>query len=827
MDMLVSNGVYNKSDLFYSNNLQNVDTAQFRVPWYYRAENRVGDIPSDGYYTLKTNGITSKAEIWLNGKLVADKDTQAGAYGGQEYDITDKLIPNEKNVLLVKTYPTDYNRDLAISFLDWNPSPPDNGTGIWREIRYRRTGQVKLSTPRVVTHPTLDTITVFVDLTNLSPNTSASGPINCKVFNSTNFKLASKGSTYTLDPREKKSQSFTMELPNGKLWWPNGWGDQYLHKVHCYVATSTWSSWYPSDNTGSSFGLRTVESVLNRQFNDITFFINDHPFQVLGAAFNPDLFLGSSRKNLEQQFRLIKDMGLNTIRLEGKQGHPMLYEVADKEGIMILAGWECCDKWEAWTYNDNNNAERWSDHDYEIAASSMKHEAEMMVNHPSMLAFSIGSDSSPDGKATKIYVDALNAAQWPNPMLPSANHRTGSDKLCNGGMKMEGPYEWVPPNYWYDPENRWGSAAGFGSEEGAGVGTPELGSLKQFLSPSELEDLWKAPNKTLYHMGAENSFFRTREIYNKALWARYGAPTSLSDYLMKAQMMDYEATRAQFEAWISRWGDEIERPATGVIYWLLNSAWPTLHWSLYDYYMHPAGAYYGTKDAINNTRMLTFNYEDRSVYLIDRRPKFITETWPTYNHSIDIEMLFLNGTSLPTRTLRAATKPNAAYKVATVFTDKTPAINEPVLLRLRLRNGEWDILQKTYWVPPTRDVLDWHNSNWFVTPVSQYADLTALQHMEKADVTIHVGWAGLRSYGNKVVLMLVNNSKVPAVFLRLNLVDANGNDVAPVVWNENYVTLWPGENRMFEVELLGEIPQSSGVYIVLDGRNVDTQKVAA
>ncbi len=37
--------------------------------------------------------------------------------------------------------------------------------------------------------------------------------------------------------------------------------------------------------------------------------------------------------------------------------------------------------------------------------------------------------------------------------------------------------------------------------------------------------------------------------------------------------------------------------ATGVIQWMLNNAWPSLIWHLYDYYLVPAGGYFGTKKA--------------------------------------------------------------------------------------------------------------------------------------------------------------------------------------------------------------------------------------
>lgn len=50
---------------------------------------------------------------------------------------------------------------------------------------------------------------------------------------------------------------------------------------------------------------------------------------------------------------------MNTIRLEGKEEHPELYDVADRIGLMVMPGWECCDKWEAWTYNDEVTATLW------------------------------------------------------------------------------------------------------------------------------------------------------------------------------------------------------------------------------------------------------------------------------------------------------------------------------------------------------------------------------------------------------------------------------------------------------------------------------------
>lgn len=190
----------------------------------------------------------------------------------------------------------------------------------------------------------------------------------------------------------------------------------------------------------------------------------------------------------------------------------------------------------------------------------MLHEASMMQTHPSVLAFLVGSDYWPNDRAALIYVDALRSWDWPNPIVASAGELGFPEILGFSGMKMDGPYDYVPPNYWYGEQV--GAAFGFGSEEGPGVGTPEIRSLKKFLSEGDLDDLWTQPDKGLFHMSSNVSSFYDRSIYNDALWNRYGSPKSLEDYLLKAQIMDYEATRAEFEGFTSL--QDASRPSTGV-----------------------------------------------------------------------------------------------------------------------------------------------------------------------------------------------------------------------------------------------------------------------
>jgi len=148
------------------------------------------------------------------------------------------------------------------------------------------------------------------------------------------------------------------------------------------------------------------------------------------------MFLRFDEDKLAKQFALMLDMGMNTVRLEGKQEQPALYDLADRMGIMILAGWECCDKWEGWAYNEDANGVKWTDPDYATADQQMNHEAYMMQGHASMLAFLIGSDYWPDDRAAKIYVKRLKELNWDVPIIASAGMLGWPASLGPSGMKM-------------------------------------------------------------------------------------------------------------------------------------------------------------------------------------------------------------------------------------------------------------------------------------------------------------------------------------------------------------------------------------------------------
>ncbi|RKL26386.1 Exo-beta-D-glucosaminidase [Fusarium proliferatum] len=819
MACLLAEGTYvtdGPDGLWYSDNLDHFDQSPFSAPWVYRNQFRLsaGHISSQRHYFLQTNGITPAADLFLNGKQIADNITQSGSYGGHTYDITP--LAREKNALVVKVYPTNYQDHLAVGFVDWNPYPPDNGTGVWREITIKQTGDVFMGPVSVLVD--MDTpmkqnkdhhadVTVRAHARNLSKKpVTFIARAEIRTPDGKHLKVLTK--SIRLGAKDSTMVELPAKIQDPQVWWPSAWGKQPLYSVQLTYSIGGYDTSDISPRT--NFGIRTVSSELNAH-NDTLFKVNGHPIQIRGGGYTSDMFLRWDSQRFEHIARYVLDMGMNAIRLEGKMEHPELYDIADRLGIMIIAGWECCDRWEAWPYNDDisqDPPQKWSEVDYETANASIRHEAAMMQTHPSMIAFLVGSDFWPDDRATAIYLDGLHNAGWQVPVISSAAKRGYPKALGPSGMKMEGPYDWVPPVYWFDREptdNRSGSSFGFGSELGAGVGTPTKGSLTRFLTDKDMEDLWKKPNKGLYHMSQNTSQFYDRSIYNKALFARYGKPTSLDDYLIEAQMMDYEATRSEFEGWASQWS--ASRPATGLIYWMLNNAWPSLHWNQFDYYLHPAGSYFGTKIA-NRVEHVAFDYFKSFIWIINQS---LEQSGP---RSVHVDLVDLQGNHISHQKLHFTTEPNKSQMVGDI-SSSIKKITDVGVLRLLLVDSDSEkvLSHNTYWLSKQKDIVDWTTTSWYSVDVKQSANFTALNTMEQATITAS---ASKNKTSGGWRLRVENSATVPAVFIQLNLVDKRGNDVTQLTWSDNYFSLLPRES--IEVELTDW--SGKGAMVQVYGKNV-------
>ncbi|MFZ0732133.1 MAG: type IV toxin-antitoxin system AbiEi family antitoxin [Candidatus Sulfotelmatobacter sp.] len=103
----------------------------------------------------------------------------------------------------------------------------------------------------------------------------------------------------------------------------------------------------------------------------------------------------------------------------------------------------------------------------------------------------------------------------------------------------------------------------------------------------------------------------TLNVFTEALNKRYGPSNSAEEYSMKAQVQVYEAHRAMMEAY-----GRNKYTSTGIIQWMLNNAWPSMIWHLYDWYLRPGGSYFGVKKACEPLHV-QYSYYDQSIVILN------------------------------------------------------------------------------------------------------------------------------------------------------------------------------------------------------------------
>ncbi|WP_053709409.1 glycoside hydrolase family 2 protein [Streptomyces sp. NRRL B-3648] len=775
---LLANGVY--ADPFRSTNQQRIPRADFDVPWWYRSDFSVDD--TTRRTSLDFSGVVSAADVYVNGRQVASAADVTGTYTHHELDIT-PLVRAGTNTVAFRIRPNDPDQDLTTGWLDWIQPPPDRNMGLVRDVVVRRGGPVALRDAHVVTRlavPSLDSADLTVRArarndTGTAVTAEVRGSIGGTTFSKAVPLAAHETKTVTFSPADTPG----LHLTDPEVWWPAGMGGQPLYGLGLTATVAG----TVSDTAHETFGIRDVRAPLNhdgaRQYR-----VNGRPLLIKGGGWSPDAFLRWDATYVEDRLRYALDLGLNTLRLEGHLEPDEFFEQADRLGLLVLPGWECCGKWEG-QVNGTEKGERWSEADYPVAKASMAAEAARLRGHPSVLSFLIGSDFAPDATIEKNYLDALRAADWPTPVVPSASDRP-SPELGASGMKMTGPYDWVPPGYWY--AKREGGATGFNSETSAGPSIPTLDSLRRMMTPAELDTLWKDPDARQYHR-SPSSVFGTLRIYDDALAGRYGTPTSLTDYVRKAQLAQYENVRAQFEAYGRNAGDP-DRPATGVIHWMFNSGWTSLHWQLTDRYLDQNGSYFGAKKA-NEPLHIQYAYDDRSVVVVNNRPA------PARGLTARATLFDPDGTQRYDRTVTGVTADGGgAHGTALTLPSSVSGLARTYLLRLVLTDADGtEVSRNVYWLSAKADTLDWNRTTWYYTPTTGYADLKGLASMDRVPVSATAATRSSDGMSTTTVSLRHSGSgTTPALLTDIHLVDAQGKPVLPVRWSDNEVSLWPGES---------------------------------
>lgn len=793
MGVLTANGLY--PDIFSADSMKKVDTLQFEQSWWYRTTFVLPDLQEEQHLMLCFDGISFYANIWLNGTLVAGRDKVFGTFRRFEFDIT-KLIKDSENTLAVEVF-KQKRGDFGHGFVDWNPAPPDDNMGIWREAYIKITGDVALKNAFISTDVNTETLseatlTIKTDLINRSSravNGKLIGKCDGFEFSIPVHLKSEEIRTISLTPDDVDA----LRISHPRLWWCNNLGEPNLYNMSLQFITNK----SVSDAEEIKFGIRKIETYMNEKGHR-GFKLNGKEVLIKGAGWTDDIFLRNNDSTNEIQVKYVKHMNLNTIRFEHVWGTSRnVYELCDRNGILAMVGWSCQWEWENYLGKkcDEFGGFR-TRKDMDLAIAYLHDQIRYLQNHPSIFVWMLGSDMLPRPALEKRYrqlIDSIDDRSY----LAAASKRTSTISGPTG-VKMNGPYNYVGPSYWYiDSVN--GGAYGFNTETGPGPQIPVMETIERMLPP---EDRWPINEMWNYHCNPSQSFGNLN-IFNSTLNRRYGQASGLKNYLMKADVQSYEAIRGMFEAF------RANRPnTTGIVQWMLNSAWPSFYWQLYDYYLLPTAAYYGVKKA-NEPMQLIYNYGNRRVYAANA-------TLNSYDRlRARIRLVDLQGKVFFSDEARFDMEENSSaevYRVASVY-------STVFLVLTLLDDNNTVITDNIYWLPGNPDVYDWEKTEWYYTPVKTSANFTALNYLQQAIIEVSPQYI-LNEREHALEAKVSNVSEKMAFFVNLSLKDSSNTTVVPVFWEDNYISLLPGETRTIRCDLSRPLNSGENYQLVVSGWNV-------
>jgi exo-1,4-beta-D-glucosaminidase len=741
----------------------------FALPWWYRTTFRVPATMRGKRISLNFDGINYRANIWLNGHRLADSSAVAGTYRRYELDVTDLVNRSGLNALAVQvSAPTP--PDLQTTWVDWNPSPPDKDMGIWQPAYLSASGDVVIRYPEVVSRVDTATLrsaqlTVVTTLRNLTAH-SVAGTLSGRIGTVAFSKLVTLGPNDTALVRFTPDSFPQLNLTSARLWWPVQMGNPELYDLSLQFT----SNGQVSDRQNLRFGIREVTSEATPKGGRL-FRVNGRRILIRGGGWAPDMFFRPQPQRQDDQLRYALDMHLNTLRLEGNYENDRFFHQTDSLGILVMTGWVCCDAWEEWA--------KWGPEQHSIAAASLRDQIRRLRGHPSVFVWLNGSDNPPPADVEQTYLAIEQQEAWPNPTVSSASAKPTTVTGASG-VKMTGPYDWVPPSYWMQDSTH-GGAWAYNTETSPGAAVPPIESMRRMIPAVDIK--WPLDTVWFYH-AAGGQFTHLLDQFNKALATRYGEPTSAEDYTKTSQLMTYEGERAMFEAYRRN-----KYVSTGVIQWMFNNAWPSIYWHLFDWYLRPAGGYFGAKKANESVHVL-YSYDDRSIAVVSAsgaRAPVRGARLRARIFGVDGSQKFAKDTVIDVpadSSMRVFLLPEPAGVEGAYFVD----------LRLIGADGN-PISSNFYWLSTRPDVLA-DTSTWYMTPVKSYADYTALRGMAPQSVHAHATFTS-RGDSGQARVMLHNPGPGIVFFTRLQITGRGGEEALPVIWDDNYISLLPGEQRYF------------------------------
>jgi len=521
----------------------------WKDPYWYRAEFM---IPNDSKrFWLTFNGINYRADVWLNGKIVADSRQIVGAFQRYRLDITKYVKPGEINCLAAKIYLVDHPgfpdtqldifgkergfhkeimKDITLVMFvgyDCMPTIPDRNMGIWQDVYIDSTGPVDIMNTFVRTKlPLPDTSQAVLNISTELLNTTEyyqEGLVEGLIDGKIGFRQE-----VSLKPGENEIALNQLLIDKPRLWWPNNYGEQNLYDLSLKFIMDG----EVSDEENIRFGIREITKEMYELDGSYGLRVNINGKKVFcrGGYMQPEAMLEWDRERMEAEIRYFTEANLNIVYFEDIPNPPDEFlDLCDEYGLMFGNCFYGCYWMQPGT-----------DHpiDIDLLDRGTVDIIKRYRNHPSLvmyMAMNEGETREDIYENWRRNVINLDDTRFFIPSGSFPDYRKDVPEWISKdlptGMNDYPPksYGWQEPSTyyrWVREERNWM----FMMESGS-ASLPPIDSIQRFISnlgESPVEGFYPL-NEIWAHHGA-NHYYKD---YDSAIRREYGSPQSVEDYCMK------------------------------------------------------------------------------------------------------------------------------------------------------------------------------------------------------------------------------------------------------------------------------------------------------
>lgn len=839
---LVERGVY--PDPYWGVNNVFIPDSLSRMDWWYRVAFDLPEEQQNKRISIYFKGINYKAEVWINYRLVGKI---VGAFADAEFDITDYVSKDSKNILAVRILPPnnpgipqeqnsishggnggvlclDGPTFISSEGWDWMPAIRDRNIGIWQDVQLIFRKDVSIENVQILTDlplPKIDVAEIKVNLDVVNHvNETREAELNIQFDGREVKKLIS------LKPFETKKISLSsiddaqFEIENPRLWWPNGYGSPELYTMNFSIFQHS----DLSDFKMFRFGIRELSYELVANYHGINRKILFNPLlackngQVVfdnlrKVEIAPNLWVPTINDSITDGIQILSDdisnpyviLRVNGQRIFCKGGNWGMDDAMKRCSRERLEPYVRLHKEQGFTMIRNWTAESTEEvffdlcdeygilvfNDFGLSTENYN----LLPSDYELFLYNVNCIVKRFRNHPSIVFWCPQNEGFPPEYLEKGISRIvsqmdgsryyiGNSRTLN--TKSSGPWDYKQPVYYYS------IAGGFASE----VGSPSLPTFESLSKMMAKEDLWPIGDVWYYHDWLKGKWGKSPFIlsYEETIDRQFGVSSSAEEFCNKAQLVNYDSYRAIFEAWNSKLFDT----SSGILLWMSHPAWPSTIWQTYSWDYETPGAYFGAKKACEPLH-IQYNLQSNYVEVVNTSLNSYT------NLAVIGQIISLQGKVLYEKKLNVDIGFNKKIEVMQLPTNLLETENNCYYVNLRLNQDGKPLSRNFYWLTDKNP-----------------KDFKALNNIPRT----HLVFSDLKMYLDGMNLKgrvsIVNRTKNIALAIKLNVRDMSTDQaILPVYFDDGYFSLLPNEERTISFEIpIKNVKQS--MYLSLKGFNVDT-----